>query len=583
MKQFFKTLLAAFLGTLIALGFCLIFLVSIISAFSTTETVTVPSSAILRLDFDNPVEEQSRDEIVDFSSTSLSGTSSIGILKVLNSIQTAAEDPSIKFIFLNPDNMNIGLAQLEEVRGALADFRQSGKPIIAYCSNYSQAGYYLCSVADKIYINKEGMGEMIGLSAKIMFFKNILDRIGINVQLIRHGKFKAAAEQFVQQDISSANRLQNQEMLNSVWSSWVDAICDSREIDAEDFNSWVDNLQLTDPESLVEKGLVDKAVTQGEMTDILCNLASVEKEKELKFISVKRYAEAVLADNIRVRDKIAVIYADGEITMDGSEGIAADRFYPIIKGITDDSSIKAVVLRVNSPGGDAQAADIINGALQDLRVEKPLIVSFGNYAASGGYWISAQSDYIFTDETTITGSIGVFSLFMTYGDALKKHLDINTVSINTNTHSDMMSGMRKLDNTETVVMQDMVERIYDKFINLVSDGRNINVAQVDSIGQGRVWTGSQALALNLANAKGGLLDAIEYAMGCAGLEDARIVEYPAPKNQLDKIMEMLSGTSSAAKILSDPVATVEKAYTYLKEQKNSFVTMARLPYLYEIR
>lgn len=582
MRQFFKTLLAAFLGTLIALGTCFFLLIGMIAAFSASETVTVPTSAILKLDFSDPIEEQGRDEIVNFSSMDLAGTNSIGILKVLNSIQAAAEDPAIKFIYLNPGEMNIGMAQLEEIRDAFVRFRQCGKPVIAYCDNYSQAGYYLCSVADKIYMNREGMGGMVGLSANIMFFKNILDKIGINVQLIRHGKFKSAAEQFVQQDISNANRLQNQEMLNSVWSSWTEAICQSRGIDPDEFNRWVDNLQLTLPSTWVEKGLVDKIVTRGEMTDILCNLASVDSEKELMFVSVRRYAEARLTENYRIRDKVAVIYADGEITMDGTEGIAANRFYPIIKKVTDDSSVKAVVLRVNSPGGDAQAADIINEALQDLREEKPLIVSFANYAASGGYWIAAQSDHIFTDETTITGSIGVFSLFMTYGDALKKQLDINTVNISTNSHSDMLLGMRKLDNAETAAMQDMVENVYGKFINLVSDGRNINVAQVDSIGQGRVWTGSQALLINLADSKGGILDAIEYAKSAAGLDEARVVEYPAPKNQLDKIMEMLNGSASAAKIVTDPVSAVEKAYSYLKGQKNSFTTLARLPYIYEI-
>ena len=238
MRQFFKTLLAAFLGTLIALGTCFFLLIGMIAAFSASETVTVPTSAILKLDFSDPIEEQGRDEIVNFSSMDLAGTNSIGILKVLNSIQAAAEDPAIKFIYLNPGEMNIGMAQLEEIRDAFVRFRQCGKPVIAYCDNYSQAGYYLCSVADKIYMNREGMGGMVGLSANIMFFKNILDKIGINVQLIRHGKFKSAAEQFVQQDISNANRLQNQEMLNSVWSSWTEAICQSRGIDPDEFNRW---------------------------------------------------------------------------------------------------------------------------------------------------------------------------------------------------------------------------------------------------------------------------------------------------------------------------------------------------------
>ena len=296
-------------------------------------------------------------------------------------------------------------------------------------------------------------------------------------------------------------------------------------------------------------------------------------------VSLATYADAKVKPNLKTTEKIAVIYADGEITMSANEGLSAKKFYPIIRDLRQDSTVKAVVLRVNSPGGDAQAAEILNKELQLLRAEKPVIVSMGEYAASGGYWISANSEKIFADNTTITGSIGVFSMAMNYGKGLKEHLKINTANIGSNTHSTMMNGIDPLNPKEVAFMQGMVEDIYTKFTALVSEGRNLPVEYVDEVGQGRVWTGADAIENKLADEKGGLLDAINYAAVAANLNDYRVTEYPAAKTQIEQFMEMLKGADATLKVAANPEEAIARIYSNIA-QEQQFKVYARHPYCY---
>ena len=588
MKSFFKTLFATFIGSSIALMVCFFLFLGIIGSIATLgskeSSVSVPTSAVLKIDFSQPITERgNEDPFAGLSSLSFeTEQKSMALLPALQAIEKAATDPAIKFLYMNLSSLNIGMAQLEEIRDAVKRFRESGKAVIAYASNYSQGAYYMATAADKIYIQREGNAMIFGIGTRIMFFKDLLDKLGVEVQLIRHGKFKAAAEQFIASNISEANREQNQEMIDSVWETWTTSICESRDISVEEFNSLVDNLKLGNAESLIENKLVDEAVTTQEMTDKLCSLFGVEKEKDLEMITLDKYAKAVIKPNLKTSDKIAVIYADGEITMSGNEGITASEFCPMISKIKADSSIKAVVLRVNSPGGDAQAAEMINTELQLLRNEKPVIVSFGDYAASGGYWISAKSDYIFTDKTTLTGSIGVFSLMMNVGKGLKKHLNINVAELGTNRHSNMMSGMNPLNESEQAYMQNFVEDVYTGFTELVAEGRELNIDYVDSIAQGRVWTGSEAVNLKLADKIGGITEAIQYAAVFAGLDNYRTVEYPTVKSSIDKFMEMINGTSASADILPEPFRELGKAYGMLTEEKG-IKNYARVPLIYEFQ
>ena len=586
MKNFLKTTFAVIVGTLIALfisSFIFFGIIGAIVASGENEEPAIPSNAILKVDFSTPVTELGQEDAkAAFQSLNFNSAKPIGILKAVKAIEYAATDPAIKFIYLNLNSLNIGMANLEEVRNALENAKKSGKAIITYADNFSQGSYYLASVSDKIYMNTEGSSPMVGIGSTMMFFKDLLDKLGIEVQLIRHGKFKAAAEQFIASNISRENYEQNKEMVESIWKSWIEEIGASRNIEPSKINALVDDLKLFSAESMVENGLVDALVSRNEMSEILCNLFDVKKDKDLKFVSLGKYAEARVKPNIGAKEKIAVIYADGEITMDASEGLSVKRFYPILREVSQDSTIKGVVLRVNSPGGDAQAAEILNNEIQLMRLSKPVVVSMGEYAASGGYWISANSEKIYADNTTITGSIGVFSMAMNYGKGLKKHLHINTANIGSNDHSNMMNGIDQLDAKEVAFMQGMVEEIYTKFTDLVSKGRELPVEYVDQVGQGRVWTGADALENKLVDEIGGLTDAIDYAAICANLDSYRLVEYPKIKTSMEQFMELLGGTEAAVKAVANPEETIMNIYSKALEN-GEFKVYARHPFCYEFR
>lgn len=587
MKNFLKTTFAVIVGTLIALFISSMLFFGIIgslAALGESQEPAVPAKAILKVDFTSPVTELGQeDAMAAFQSLNFSSAKPLGILKAIKAIGCAADDPAIKFIYLNLNSLNVGMANLEEIRNALENARKSGKAIIAYADNFSQGSYYLASVSDKIYMNSEGSSPMVGIGSTMMFFKDLLDNLGIQVQLIRHGKFKAAAEQFIASGISKENYEQNKEMIESIWYSWIKQIGESRNIEPARINALVDDLKLFSAESMVENGLVDVLVTRNEMSEILCNLFDVEKDKDLKFISLGKYAAAKVKPDITQKDKIAVIYADGEITMDASEGLSVKKFYPIIREVSQDSSVKAVVLRVNSPGGDAQAAEILNNEIQLMRHSKPVIVSMGEYAASGGYWISANSEKIYADNTTITGSIGVFSMAMNYGKGLKKHLHVNTANIGSNAHSNMMNGIDPLDAKEVEFMQGMVEDISTKFTDLVAKGRELTVEYVDEVGQGRVWTGADAYKNKLVDEIGGLTDAIDYAAICANLtEGYRLVEYPKAKTSMEQFMELLSGAEATVKAAANPEETIRNIYSKSLEQ-GEFKVYARHPFCYGFR
>ncbi len=583
MKSFLKTTLAAILGCLVATLICSFMffgLIGSIAALGESSEPVIPAKAILKIDFTTPVTELGQEDAMKaLQSLNFSSTKPLGIYKAVKAIEHAAYDPAIKFIYLNLNQMNISMANLEEVRNALVNFRKSGKAIITYADNFSQGAYYLASVSDKIYLNSEGSGAIVGMGSTMMFFKDLLNKLGIEVQLIRHGKFKAAAEQFIASGISKENYEQNKEMIDSIWETWVTEICQSRGLSPEEFNTLVDNLELYSAESLKEHGLVDEIISRDDIYTTLRTLFDVEKDKDIKMVTLATYAEAKVKPNLKATDKIAVIYADGEITMAGNEGLSAKKFYHIIRDLRQDSSVKAVVLRVNSPGGDAQAAEILNNELQLLRKEKPLVVSMGEYAASGGYWIAANSEKIFANNTTITGSIGVFSMAMNYGKGLKEHLKINTANIGSNAHSTMLNGIDPLDAKEVAFMQGMVEDIYTKFTDLVSKGRDLPVEYVDEVGQGRVWTGADAIERKLVDERGGLLDAINYAAVAANLNDYRVTGYPAAKTQMEQFMEMLKGADATLKIATNPEESIARIYSNIADQQQ-FKVYARHPYCY---
>lgn len=584
MKNFLKIIAGSFIGSLLAIligGFLMIGIISSIASLSSSTKPTVPSSAVLVMDFKLPITEQGEESPFSpdmlFSDAKLNLSSS-SILNMLQTLDRAAADPSIKFLYMNLNQIQAGVTHIEELRAAILKFRESGKAVIAYADNYSQGAYYLATAADKVYINPYGSATLTGLSISTMFFKDLLDRAGVEAQLIRHGKFKAAAEQFISNKMSEENREQLKAYLDAVWNTWTTDIAASRSISKAKIDSITDNLVLTTAQKALDNKLVDGLLYKDELSDTLAHLFGVETEKEVDYINITAYSRATAKVNLKEKNKIAVIYANGEILMGKSDNnITSDHYAALLADVRKDSTIKAVVFRVNSPGGSAQSADIIDRELKLLKKDKPVVVSFGDYAASGGYWISANADKIITNNTTLTGSIGVFSMALNIQKALNNHLSINTGTVNTNKHSDFMSGYRPLDKEEVAFMQSAVEVIYTDFINLVAKGRGMTPEKVDSVAQGRVWSGADALKIGLADERGGILSAIDAAAAMASLEGYRIVEYPVRKSQIEKLMESLSETEAAAKVLNNPYFLLEKAYSALKKEKG-VKTMARIPY-----
>lgn len=592
MKEFLKMTLAAIVGFLVVNVVLLFFsfaLLGSLAALGSSQPV-MPRTAVLTLDMSRTAVSEQTTELDPISQIQGNDISVIGIWDAIQAIDAAAADPAIKYMYLKPDRASGGIAELEELRTAIDNFRKSGKAVISYMENPSTPGYYLATASDKIYMSTyEGSMNMIaGLSSQMIFLKDILDKLGINVQLIRHGKYKSAGEMYVRNASSPENLKQNRELLDAIWGNWTETIASAREMSQDKFNSLIDGLELNFPEDFLENGLVDELVTSDQMKQKLSDFFDAGMTENVPVISLSDYAKLKVVPNIKAKNKIAVIYANGNI-IDGDdvEQVAGDRFASIISGVRKDSTVKAVVFRVSSPGGSVFASEKIKNEIDLLRENKPVIASYGAYAASGGYWISSNCDYIFSNAGTLTGSIGVFSMIPEFSKTLKDIAHVNITTVSTNRHGDMYSGTRPLDKAETEYMQASVERIYDRFTTLVSEGRGMDKDYVDSIAQGRVWAGSDALELGLVDRIGTIKDAIMYAASSAkgdygqDLSNWQIVEYPRPLTTMEKIMEALGG-SSAEVFAGTPLESVEKAFKGWSETQSGQV-YARIPYEIEIK
>lgn len=571
MKDFVKMLLAVMAGMLIFSVIWVIMMFSFIgsiAALSSSDTPVIAKEGVLNMDLSNIVLSE-QEQPFNFNGMFSKGTqpTSVGIWNAVQAVKMAAADPGIRFIYLRPDGISGGIAEIEEFRKALADFRLSGKAIVAFTENPSNASYYLASVADKVYVtgSKGGMNTLIGLSSQMYFLKDILDRLGVNMQLIRHGKYKSAGEMYIKSQISPENYEQNKVMISSIWNSWASQIATSRGIELSKFNELIDNLELNEPQDFVKYGLADDVLTREQRAQKLCALYMTEDINAISFIPFEDYVAVKTTTPKFSTNQIAVIYADGEI-VDGREveNVAGDRFAEIIASVREDDMVKAVVLRVSSPGGSVLASDKIRKELQLLKEKKPLIASYGNYAASGGYWISAGCDYIFSDATTLTGSIGVFSLIPDFGKTVKELAHVNVTSINSNKHSDMYSGMRALDKDEIAYQQKSVEHIYDEFTGIVAEGRDLRKTYVDSIAQGRVWTGADAIKIGLVDEIGGLeaalLKAANTVDGSESLDNFYIASYPAVQTTWEALLATFQGQSTPVIFAGTPLEAVEKAF-----------------------
>ena len=591
MKDFLKMTLAVLAGLFIAgiLGFMLFFGFIGTLASLGSSTPAMPRSGVLFMDMSRISIAEQTQETDPMAMIQGQDISIIGLWDAVKAIEKAASDPAVQCIYLKADGLSAGgIAPVEELRQALGAFRLSGKPVVAYTENPGTGSYYLASVADKIYMGsyKGGSNMMVGVGTQMIFLKDLLDKIGVNVQLIRHGKFKSAGEMYIKSRPSEENLLQTREMVNSMWDGMGESRGASREISREDLDGMIDNLKLNTPEDFLACRLVDELLTKEELKEKLAVLAKESKYEEVKFISLRDYVNINAQTVSKARRKIAIIYAEGEI-IDGydKQEVAGDRFAGIISSVRADSTVKAVVLRVASPGGSVAASEKIRTEIDLLRKVKPVIASYGNYAASGGYWISNSCDKIFSDKSTLTGSIGVFSMIPDFSGTAEKVFHVGVTNVGSSRHSDMYSLTRPLDAEETAYMQRSVDDIYEAFLENVSAGRGMDKAEIDEIAQGRVWTGSDALKIGLVDEIGTLADAVRYAAIAAGDTEAdlgtwEVAAYPKPMTTLDIILENLTGSSDA--LAGTPFESVGRAFRSWDATSTGKV-YARMPYIMEIK
>lgn len=550
MKDFVKMTLAVICGLVImgvllfVLGFGM--LGALLAAGSSTPPL--PKSGVLVMDMSKfVIGEQSQDSNPLASISGGGDIQTIGIWDAVQAINSAAGDPTVKYIYLKTDGSMSGIASLEEIRKSLVKFREtSGKPVVSYIEAPSTGGYYLASMADKVYMTSHigGTAPITGVSSQMVFLGDLLNRLGVNVQLVRHGKYKSAGEMYTKAKSSQENREQNQRVVDSMWDSLAESIAESRGISVEALDDAINNLKLNLPQDFVECGLVDELMTRNELEEKLAVLAVKDAFKDVSMIPFADYVANVVAPT-NAKRQIAIIYADGEI-VDGSAktAVAGDRFASVIARVRADSTIKAVVLRVNSPGGSVLASEKIKSELDLLQKDKPVVASYGEYAASGGYWISNGSNVIFSDATTLTGSIGVFGLIPDFSKTAKDVLHVGVESVSSHKHGDMFGLMRPFDQSEYAYMTRSIEGIYDRFISIVSDNRQLSREEVDGIAQGRVWTGADALPVKLVDEIGTLEDAVNYAASIAGDPDLgnwSVCGYPRPQTMLERIMSMVGG------------------------------------------
>ncbi|WP_145855688.1 signal peptide peptidase SppA [Pedobacter suwonensis] len=532
MREFFKYLFASMLGfflsIIIVFVICFIVVVGLVSSIDTDKTITVSNNSVLFLNLDQAITERTPKKT--FGNLPIVGgdeKDAIGLNDFLKALQKAKTDDNIKCIYLNVSSPNAGFATLREVRNALIDFKKSHKKIIAYSEVYTQGAYYLASVADKVYLNPEGALEFKGFSSELTFFKGTLEKVGVEMQVIRVGNYKSAVEPFILDKMSDYNRKQVTAYVGGLYNTFLSDIAESRNIQKDSLYNIADNYKIRQPQDAVNFKMIDALKYKDQILEELKGLSGRTRGENIRSVSINDYAKNN-SDTGEGKDKVAVIYANGEIN--GGEGsdnqIGSERISRAIRKARLDDDIKAVVLRINSPGGSALASDVIWREVVLTRKEKPVIASFGDVAASGGYYIGCAADSIFVQPNTITGSIGVFGIIPNFQNLMTNKLGITFDGVKTGKYADIMATNRPMTEGERFIIQNELNRVYSGFVSRVADGRKKSKAYIDSIGGGHVWIGTDAVQIGLADRIGGFKDAIKAAAKKAKLKNYKVVEYP---------------------------------------------------------
>lgn len=597
MKQFFKFMFASMLGVI--LSFIVAFFIfmgvigSIVSSAQSEKQPYIYENSILKIELDKAIQDQPSNnpfENIDFAS--FEDKTPLSLKNILDNIEKAKLDDKIKGIYLDISFLQADMASVEEIRNALIDFKTSGKFIVSYSENYGQGDYYLSSIADEIYLNPAGEMTFKGLSTQLMFFKDALDRLDVDVQVIRHGKFKSAIEPFIREEMSDANREQVETLVHSIWGSMLSNISKERGVSIEQLNAIADGLLIRDGNHAVEQKLVDALKYEDEVLEILKEKVEVESAEKVRFVSLKKYKKSKLKKNTEKdqeitepiekassKNKVAVIFAEGEIISGNSKDgkMGSETIAEAIKKARLDEKVKSIVLRVNSPGGSALASDVMWREVMLAKAEKPLIVSMGGLAASGGYYISCAADKIYAESSTITGSIGVFGIIPNVEGMLKSKVGIDIDRVTTNSYSDGLTLLRPMQEKEREAIQEMVENIYDDFTQKVADGRGMTQAEVDSIGQGRIWSGITAKEIGLVDEIGGLNAAIDEAIALAEVDDYKIMELPKQEDPIQKMVQDLTGDVKISLFGEEEFGAAEKYYVNFKNILNTRGLYTRLP------
>ena len=587
MKDFLKFTLATVTGIILtSLILFFISIISIVSIVSSTETETiVKKNSIMMLDLNGTLVERTQDDLSSILAQFSGGPTGVyGLDDILSSIQKAKENDDIKGIYIKAQTLGTSYASLQSIRTALADFKESGKFVVAYADMYTQSLYYLSSVADKVLLNPQGMIDFQGLASTPMFYKDMLQKVGIEMQVFKVGTYKSAVEPFTSTEMSPANRKQVSEFLGSIWNQLLTSVSESRNISIDSLNAIADEMLMFYPaEKTVANNLVDTLIYQNNVRDYIKQMAGLTKDDKIRIldlsdmVNVKKNTPKDKSGNI-----VAVYYASGEIvdqdnSMFSDDAIVGSKVIRDLRKLKENKDVKAVVLRVNSPGGSAFASEQIWHAVKELKAEKPVIVSMGNYAASGGYYISCIADSIVAEPATLTGSIGIFGMYPSV-KGLTDKLGLTTDVVKTNKFSDFGNIMRPLNNDEKELFQMMITRGYYLFVDRCAEGRGMTREAIEKVAEGRVWTGEMAKELGLVDELGGIDRAMEIAVAKAGIENYSVKSYPAKESLFENLFGGKTTSFVESQIIKSKLGNYYNDFNFLRNIEQRNMIQARIPF-----
>ncbi|MGM0612724.1 MAG: signal peptide peptidase SppA [Bacteroidota bacterium] len=588
MKQFFKFTLASLVGTILTLlivFFILSGIVASMASFAEKKTVTVKDNSVLKIELSKPIPERTPINPFDkFNFNGLDELNVLGLNDIKDQIERARTDDKIEGIYLDVSVIQSRMATLESIRNSLKDFKESGKFIVAYSDVLSQKAYYLASLADKIYLSPSGMMDFRGMSMNVMFYKGLLEKLDVDMQVVRYGEYKSAVEPFLLDEMSEANKEQSMKYISGIWDHTLQGIKDQRDVTIDRLNIIADSMLLREPEDAKKENLVDEIIYKDELYARLGERVGLGEDEKPEFIGLHKYQQTDKSGlNLNKKPEIAVIYAVGEIQMgEGSDEVmGSERISKAIRKARKDTAVNAIVLRVNSPGGSGLASDIIWREVVLAKKEKPVIVSMGDLAASGGYYIACPADKILAQPNTLTGSIGVFGVIPNIKGLLNNKLGITVDGVKTNEHADFGYPYRPLTSFEREVLQENVTNFYMDFVEKVAQGRDMTVEEVKEIGSGRVWNGIDAREIGLVDEFGGLDEAVEIAAEHAEIEDYIVNNYPRRKDPFKEFFSNF-GMSMKSKIIENEMGESYQYFKYLKDVTEMEPIQARLPFQYEI-